>query len=462
MKYQAGGINMFENKKILILGFARSGYEAAKFLIQRQNKVLVNDGGTLKEEDQEKKEELSRLGVEFLFGSHPDDLLEQGFDYIIKNPGVPIDHKYVLEAKIKNIPVINEVEMAYLCLPKDKNIQLIGITGTNGKTTTTTLIYQFLKEDGKRAHLAGNIGYPLCSFLDKLEENDIIVTEVSCQQLENIDQFKVNVAVLTNISEAHIEFMKTFDHYKEVKERLLKNLTKEDTAILNMENDIVMDMGRRTCAKVKYFSSKQEMNGCYLKDDAIYYYEEKIIDLKDILLRGVHNYENIMAAIMAVKEYGVSTSAIQKVLTTFNGVEHRLEFVCEKEGRKFYNDTEATNTKCTQIALSAFEEPVILFLGGYERGQNFYDLKDYVGHVKAIIAIGQCRERVQEFGEAMHIPTYVYEFLKDGFEKAYELSEVGDIILLSPASASWDQYKECEIRGAEFKKYARGEKEDEN
>lgn len=452
---------MFENKKILILGFARSGYEAAKFLSKRNNKILLNDGKELKEEDIQKKEELEQLGIEFLFGSHPDDLLDQGFDYIIKNPGIAIDHKYVQKANELNIPVINEVEMAYLSIPKEKNIKIIAITGTNGKTTTTTLIYEFLKEEGKKVHLAGNIGYPLCSFIDQLEENDILVTEISCQQLENLDKFKPNIAVITNISEAHIEFMKTYEHYKEVKSRLLKNLEENDVAILNMENDIVMDMGKKVSAEVKYFSSKNEINGCYLKDQAIYYYEERIIDTKDILLRGMHNNENIMAAILAVKELEVKTESIQNVLKRFQGVEHRLEFVAAKNGRKFYNDTEATNIKCTQIALSAFQEPIILILGGYERGQDFYELKDYVQKVKTIIAIGSCRQRVKEFGETLNIPTFDNEFLKDGFQKGYEMSEKGDIILLSPASASWDQYKECEIRGAEFKNLVK-EIEDED
>ena len=177
---------MFQNDKILILGFARSGYDAAKVLISRGNKVIVNDYKEINPNDIEKKEELEKLGVEFLLGSHPDDLLDNSFNYVIKSPGLPIDHKYVIKAKELGIEVINETEMAYRLLPNDKNIKLIGITGTNGKTTTTTLIYNFIKEDGKRVHLAGNIGYPLCSFLDKLEEGDIIVDEISCQQLENV------------------------------------------------------------------------------------------------------------------------------------------------------------------------------------------------------------------------------------------------------------------------------------
>ena len=445
---------MFEKEKILILGFARSGYEAAKLLIQRGNQVIVNDGKERSLHDTKKIEELENLGVEFVFGNHPDELLDSTFQYLIKNPGVPIDHKYVLKARELEIPVINETEMSYRLLPKDKNIRLIAITGTNGKTTTTTLIYNFLKQDGKRVHLVGNIGYPFCSFLNQLEENDIIVDEVSCQQLENLDCFNPDVAVLTNISEAHLEFMKTYEHYTYVKSKLFQNHTKENIAILNMGNDESLRITKGIKSTTKYFSSLNEINGAYIKDDAIYYYDEKIVNLSDIRLIGKHNYENIMAAIMAVKEYGVSNQAICEVLKEFGGVEHRLEFICEVDGRKFYNDTEATNIKCCQIALSSFKQPTILFLGGLERNQNFYDLKEYCSHTKAILAIGQCRNRVKEFGEAMNIPTYEFEFLKDAFSKAWEISENGDIILLSPASASWDQYKQCEDRGDEFKQYA--------
>ncbi len=444
---------MFQNQKIFILGFARSGYDAAKVLIERGNQVLVNDGKPQQQEDFEKIEELKKLGVSFVFGEHPDALFDSSYDYLVKNPGVPIDHKYVLKAQEWNIPVINETEMAFRLLPKDKNIRLIGITGTNGKTTTTTLIYRFLKEDGRSVHLAGNIGYPLCRFLKELKKDDIIVDEVSCQQLENFVEYRPDVGVLTNISEAHLEFMKTYDHYKEIKARLFQNQTKKDVAILNMGNEEVLRLTKDIRSTSKFFSSKAEVNGAYLKDQAIYYYDEKIASFGEISLIGTHNYENIMAAIMAVKEFGVSTAAIRNVLKEFHGVPHRLELVGEVDGRKFYNDTEATNIRCCQIALSSFSSPVILFLGGYERNQNFDELDSYVSSVKAIVTLGACRKRVKDFGDRRNIPTYEEETLKEAFWKAWEVSEPGDVLLLSPASASWDQYKQCEDRGDEFRQY---------
>ena len=441
---------MFKNNKILILGFARSGYQAAKILIERGNQVILNDSKGEDKMDQEQVKELRNLGVELIFDSHPDDLLDDTFDYLVKNPGVPIDHKYVLKARELGIEVINELEMAYRLLP---NVKIIAITGTNGKTTTTTLTYEIMKKAfGEKVFLAGNIGFPLCSILNEVNDGDIIVMEVSCQQLENLTQFNPNIAIMTNLSPAHIDFLKSYDNYKRVKTKLFQNHSEKNIAILNIENDDVVDSTKNIKSTIKYFSSNKEINGCYLKDDFICYYGEEVMDVNKIFIAGKHNVENCMAAIMAVKEFGVNNKIIEEVISSFRGVEHRLEYVDSVNGRLFYNDTEATNIKCTQIALSSFNKPIIVILGGLERGQDFNELTPYIKNVKAIIGIGQCRDRVLEYGKSLNIPTYIYEYLTDGFDKCVEESNEGDIILLSPASASWDQYKECEVRGAEFKK----------
>lgn len=442
---------MFTNNKIFILGLARSGYQAAKYLISRGNEVVLNDGKDESILDQEQIAELRSLGVKLIFGSHPDDLLDNSYDYLIKNPGVPIDHKYVLDARKLGIEVINEVEMAYRLLPE--GVKLVGITGTNGKTTTTTLTYNILhKAFGDKVFLAGNIGYPLCSILNDVKSGDIIVMEVSCQQLENLDQFNPDIALMTNLSPAHIDFLKSYENYKKVKSKLFKNQNSDNVAILNIENEDVMKETENIQSTVKYFSSKKEINGCYYKDNSIYYYGEKVISQNQIFIAGIHNIENCMGAIMIAKEFGVSNEDIVDAISSFKGVEHRLEYVDTINGVKFYNDTEATNIKCTQIALSSFSQPITLILGGLERGQDFNELTPYMTNVSNIIAIGQCRDRVLEYGNTLNIPTYSYEFLKDGFDKCVEVTQSGGIILLSPASASWDQYKECEIRGAEFKK----------
>ena len=441
---------MFQNNKICILGFARSGYEAAKVLAKRGNEVFLNDSKTEDKMDLEQVKELKDLGVHLILGSHPDDLLDSSFDYLIKNPGVPIDHKYVLQANKLGIEVINEVEMAYRLLPND--VSIIGITGTNGKTTTTTITYEIMhKAFGDKVHLAGNIGYPLSSILDKVSSGDIIVTECSCQQGENFKLFHPHVGVCTNFSEAHIDFMKTYEHYKEVKARMFYQQQDTDIAIMNYDNVDVMKELKGVSSVKKYFSSKEKIDGCHLEDRDIYYYDQKILSIDDIKIKGMHNVENCMAAIMAVKEYDVSNDIIVDVITHFKGVEHRLEYVDTVHGVEYYNDTEATNIKCCQIALSSFQRPTILFLGGLERGQDFHELTSYMEHVKAIIAIGQCRDRVEEYAKSIGKDVYVYEHLVDGFDKAVELGKEGDVVLLSPASASWDQYKECEVRGAEFK-----------
>lgn len=444
---------MFENKKIFILGFARSGYESAKYLIKRGNEVLINDGKEESKVDQKKKEELEKLGVKFFFGSHPDDLLDSSYDYLIKNPGVPIHHKYVEKAKEIGVEVINEVEMAYRLLPKD--VTLIGITGTNGKTTTTTLTYEIIKEAGIRCHLAGNIGYPLCSFLDKLKAGDVIVMETSCQQLENVKDFKPNIAVMTNLSEAHVDFFDNdYQKYKDVKTRIFKNQTNEDVAILNLENNEVLAQTKDIKSKKLYFSSMKEAD-CYLKDNIIYYKDKEVINTDDMIIVGKHNAENVMASILVAKQFNISDDVIRKVVYNFKGVEHRLEFCGEVSGVKYYNDTEATNIKCTQIALSSFNKPTIIILGGLERGQDFNELTPYMKNVKAVIAIGQCRKRVEDYAKSINIPVYTHEFLKDGFKEIKKIAKEGDVVLLSPASASWDQYKECEIRGQEFKDYVK-------
>lgn len=434
---------MFENNNIVILGMARSGYEVAKYLAKRHNKITINDLNTNQNEEHIK--ELEKLGVKIVLGSHPDDLITKDVNYLIKNPGVPIDHKYVLKAKELGIEVLNEVEVSARLMRKD--VHLIGITGTNGKTTTTTIIYEILKEKFKdKVHLTGNMGYPLISFLDKFKKDDFIVMETSSQQLENLDKFTPEVAVLTNVSEAHLEFFKTYDHYKELKKRIFKNHTKDNLAIINRTDEESLKLTKDIKSNKVYFSdSKDDL--CYIEKENIYYKGKKIIDTKEIILKGMHNYQNIMAAIIVAKHYGVEDEIINKVVKKFKGVEHRLEFVKELDGKKYYNDSKATNLVSTQIALKSFDKDILLILGGYERGQDFKELIPYLDNVKVILAIGENRERVKK--ELSNYNVIVKETLKEAMKniKDYDV----DIVLLSPASASWDQYKKFEDRGEEFK-----------
>lgn len=439
---------MFFNNKILILGFARSGYECAKILAQRNNEVILTDMKV--EHDEKKVKELKKLGVKLVLGEHPDELINKSFDYLIKNPGVPIDHKYVLMAKDLGIEVINEVEMSYKLLPN--NVEIIAITGTNGKTTTTSLVYEIMKSFyKKRVHLGGNIGYPFSGILKEIKEHDYLVIEISCQQGENIIDFRPNTGIFTNLSEAHIDFMKTYEHYKDVKSRMFYNQKEDNTAIINYEDKGVIDILKDIKSHKEYFSSKRRIDGCYIENDRIYYYDEEVIKLDDIKIKGIHNYENIMCAIMAVKKYNVSNDCIREVVKNFKGVEHRLEFVDKVNGVEYYNDTQATNILSTKIALSAFKNDIIIFLGGLDRGQDFSLLKGYTDNVKAIFAIGECRKNVVDFAKNNNVVVYEIEHLKDAFKKSLEIVKKGDVVLLSPGSASWDQYKNAEERGQEFK-----------
>ena len=434
---------MFENKKIVILGMARSGYEVAKYLAKRNNYITINDLNTNQDENHIK--ELEELGVKIVLGNHPDDLINKDVDYLIKNPGVPIDHKYVIEAKNLGIEVLNEVEVSARLMRKE--IHLIGITGTNGKTTTTTIIYEILKAKFQdRVHLTGNMGYPLISFLDKFKKDDFIVMETSSQQLENLDKFNPEVAVLTNVSEAHLEFFKTYEHYKELKKRIFKNHTSENLAIINRMDEESLKLTEDIKSNKVYFSEYKD-DLCYIENEFIYYKGNKVIDTKEIILKGMHNYQNIMAAIIVAKHYGVEDEIINKVVKEFKGVEHRLEFVREVDGKKYYNDSKATNLVSTQIALKSFDKDTLLILGGYERGQNFKELIPYLDNVKVILAIGETKERIKE--ELSDYNVIVFDTLKEAMKeiKDYDV----EIVLLSPAAASWDQYKKFEERGEEFK-----------
>lgn len=434
---------MFENKKIVILGMARSGYEVAKYLAKRNNYITINDLNTNQDENHIK--ELEELGVKIVLGNHPDDLINKDVDYLIKNPGVPIDHKYVIEAKNLGIEVLNEVEVSARLMRKD--IHLIGITGTNGKTTTTTIIYEILKAKFQdRVHLTGNMGYPLISFLDKFKKDDFIVMETSSQQLENLDKFNPEVAVLTNVSEAHLEFFKTYEHYKELKKRIFKNHTSENLAIINRMDEESLKLTEDIKSNKVYFSEYKD-DLCYIENEFIYYKGNKVIDTKEIILKGMHNYQNIMAAIIVAKHYGVEDEIINKVVKEFKGVEHRLEFVREVDGKKYYNDSKATNLVSTQIALKSFDKDTLLILGGYERGQNFKELIPYLDNVKVILAIGETKERIKE--ELSDYNVIIFDTLKEAMKdiKDYDV----EIVLLSPAAASWDQYKKFEDRGEEFK-----------
>ena len=304
---------------------------------------------------------------------------------------------------------------------------------------------------GKNVHLAGNIGLPLSKMVSDIKDNDILVIEISAQQLHDLHDFNPNVSILTNLTPVHIDFFGDYENYINHKLKIFMNHDDSHVAVINKSNKDEYEKTKDIRSKKIYFSSTEQADIC-IKDNSIYYNKEKIVDLSDIKIKGLHNYENVMCAIVATKELGISNDTIKKVVSTFAGVEHRLEFVGSINGRDFYNDSKATNVKSTEIALNSFNSPIILLLGGLDRGHSFDDLKDDLKHVKNIVSFGQTKERIKSFAEKNNIDCKIFETLKEATEYAIEVSSKGDTILLSPACASWDQYNCFEERGEEFKK----------
>lgn len=440
---------MFENKKIFILGMARSGYEAAKLLSDYNNKIIVTDG---KEQKEELVSELESLGVKVIITSDQLSLLDDSFDYVIKNPGIKYDNPVVVKAKELGIKVINEIEMAYSFL--DKSVNIIGVTGSNGKTTTTTLISEFMKNSFDNVYLGGNIGIPLSNFVRDIKPNSYLVLEISDHQLCDMYDFKTNVSVLTNITPTHLDFHKSYEVYQMTKKKIFNNHTSDDLAVINKDDEVSMKI-TDDIKSTKVYYGHDKTNLAYYDEEGIYYDGKLVIKLDDIILKGKHNYQNIMGAIIAVKKYGVTDEVIQKVLKEFKGVEHRLEYVDTINGVIYYNDSKATNCVSTITALNSFDKPTILLLGGYDRGHSFHDLDDSMKNVKCVVCFGETKNRIEEFCNDLNIKCYKNDTLKEAMNVVKDICTPGDVVLLSPACASWDQYDRFEDRGDEFKKLVR-------
>ena len=436
---------MIQNKKILILGMARSGISVAKLLANYNNEILITD---LKEQDKKIIDELQSLNINIVITENQDELINESYDLIIKNPAIRKDNKAVLKAKDLNIPVINEVEASYGFLPKDAKI--ITITGSNGKTTTTTMVYELLKYKHNNVHIGGNIGIPVSNLVEIVKPNDILVLEISDHQLCDMYNFKSDVSVLTNLSEVHIDFHDTYLNYKNVKKKIFNNHTENNIAILNKSNQDVIELTKDIPDQKIYFSSDEKAD-IYLENNKIIYNDEIIIDCNDIRVKGKHNYENIMVAIIIAKMFNITNEDIKDYFSKFGGVEHRIEFVRELNNRKFYNDSKSTNNTSTITALNSFNEPTLLIMGGLDRNIPFDEISEHLKNVKYIICYGETKYKIEEFANKNNIKAFVVDNLVEATNKAYELSNDGDVILLSPACASWDQYPDFEIRGNEFK-----------
>lgn len=439
-------VKNFEHKKVLVLGLAKSGYEAAKLLHELGAFVTVNDSKPF--DQNPKAQSLLQMGISVICGRHPENLLDEGFEYVIKNPGIPYSNPIVIDALNRNLPVLTEVELAYMI----SEAPFIGITGSNGKTTTTTLIYEMLLNGGRNPLIAGNIGTVACGVAKEAKKENVIVTELSSFQLMGISTFKPKIAVLTNIFDAHLDYHGTIENYMEAKYQITKNQDENDYLIYNGGQEILKKLVEKSKAKkVPFYSFGKMDDGISADEQYIYWQGEPFIERKKIALPGHHNLENVMAAVAACILYGCEKEKMEEVLATFSGVRHRTQFVREWNGRKFYNDSKATNTLATKVALDAFQQPIVLLAGGLDRGHSFEDLKNSMKNVKAVIAFGQTAERFIDFAKSCGVnETTIVKDIEEAVSVAANISSSGDIVLLSPACASWDQYESFEVRGDRF------------
>lgn len=435
-----------QHKKVLVLGLAKSGVAAAEILNKLGAFVTVNDS---KPFDQSPDAQgLLQKGITVICGRHPEDLLDEGFELVVKNPGIPYSNLIVSDAIKRGIPVWTEMELAYLI----SEAPFIGITGSNGKTTTTTLIFEMLEKGNKKPLIAGNIGTVACGVAEIAEVDNYIVTELSSFQLMGTKTFKPQISILTNLYDAHLDYHGTFDNYAEAKFAVTKNQDETDYFIYNADQPLVVGYAMRSKAQKIPFSLKgPQTEGISADDTTIYWQGQPILERSKIALPGQHNLENILCAVAASLLVGCDLESIEKVLATFVGVRHRTQFVREWQGRKFYNDSKATNTLATKSALEAFNQPIILLAGGLDRGHSFEELRGAMRNVAGVIAFGETGLRFVEFAKSCGVQqTVIAQNVEDAVAYAAPMSKVGEVILLSPACASWDQHESFEIRGDLF------------
>ncbi|QMS96871.1 UDP-N-acetylmuramoyl-L-alanine--D-glutamate ligase [Streptococcus equinus] len=438
-------IETFENKKVLVLGLAKSGEAAARLLEKLGAIVTVNDGKPFDENPA--AQSLLEEGIKVVCGSHPLELLDENFELMVKNPGIRYDNPMVARAIEKNIPVITEVELAYMI----SDAPIIGITGSNGKTTTTTMIAETLNNGGQSGLLSGNIGFPASEVAQTATDKDTLVMELSSFQLMGTDTFHPHIAVITNLMPTHIDYHGTFENYVAAKWNIQKNMTADDFVVLNFNQDLAKELAEKTAAQVVPFSTTGKVDGAYLDGDTLYFKGEAIMKASEIGVPGSHNVENALATIAVAKLSGIANEAIKETLAHFGGVKHRLQALGEVNGVKFYNDSKSTNILATQKALSGFDNSkVILIAGGLDRGNEFDELVPDITGVKLMVILGESAPRVKRAADKANVPYVDAKDVADAARIAYSKAEAGEVVLLSPANASWDMYKSFEVRGDEF------------
>lgn len=427
------------NEKVLVIGAARSGIAAAKLLNTHGYQVVITDM-----HDIENKEELIQEGIAVFDNGHPEQLKHDDWAFVVKNPGIRYTVPFVNYFVEHDIKILTEVEIAYRFA---KGFHYGAVTGTNGKTTITTMLYEMLKLNG-RALVAGNIGFPLSELAAQYEEEEKdVALELSNFQLLGIDTFRPSVSVVCNLAPDHLDYMPSLKSYYASKMRIYENCEEDDWFLRNVDDPDVMSYAINIPCRVIDFSLVREDVDLYRKDGHVYLHDIVLFEEADLHVVGDYNLSNAMIAACMAYKLGVSLAHIKEAVQSFQPVEHRLEYIGEKNGVRFYNDSKATNTHAVTAALGSFEKDIILLAGGHDKGISFDDLKRFDERVKLCVAFGETRDQFTDIFS--HVE--VCETMKEALDEAISHSCPGDVILLSPACSSYDQFKNYEVRGTLFK-----------
>ena len=443
-----------KGKKVLVFGSGISGTAAGRLLLCQGAKVVLYDGNVSLDKEKIHAQIASGTAgeVEVILGELPLEVLDS-LSLTVISPGVPTDLPIVEEMRRRKIPIWGEIELAYVF----GKGEVLAITGTNGKTTTTALLGEIMKEASKDTFVVGNIGNPYTDIALETKSDSVIVAEMSSFQLETVHTFRPKVSAILNITPDHLNRHHTMEAYIEAKEKIAGNQTKTDFCILNYEDEVTRKFGEKIEAEVLFFSSQRKLKrGVYLENGSIVFdLGEKIqlCHVEELQLLGIHNYENVMAAAAMAFSYGIPIESIQKTVKKFKGVEHRIEFVAEKNGVAYYNDSKGTNPDAAIRGIRAMKRPTLLIGGGYDKESSYEEwIQSFDGKVKKLVLIGATKEKIAETAEKLGFKDVV---LADTFEEAFslcvEMAAPGDAVLLSPACASWGMFKNYEERGDKFK-----------
>lgn len=426
-------------EKVLIIGAAKSGVAAAKLLNGKGYEITITD---MKEISQ--KKELEEAGIHVFDMGHPDFLMNTEWSFVVKNPGIRYQVPFVKYFVEHDIKILTEIEIAYRYTPK---FHYGAITGTNGKTTITSMLYEMLKKNNK-AIVAGNIGWPLSELVSQFEDEEKdVALELSNFQLLGIDTFAPVVSVVSNLAPDHLDYMNSVEEYYESKMKIYENCKEDDWFLRNVDDALVMEYAKDIPCTVIDFSLVRKDVPLHRENGYVYLYDQILFEEKSLKIVGDYNLSNAMIAACMAYKMGVSIQDIQEVAASFVPVEHRLEFVAEKNGVRYYNDSKATNTHAVSAALSSFEKNIILLAGGHDKGIPFDDLKQYDGRVKLCVSFGETKEKFNDiFTHTINVET-----MDEALQEAMKHATEGDCVLLSPACSSYDQFPNYEVRGTLFK-----------